>query len=72
MKETSSYFHKNKKQKNQRKVDSPPVIKLSPQQGGERVRVIFQNVLWLNEHLQILHILAPFNTTEWVHVQCIG
>ena len=22
-------------------VDSPPVIKLSPQQGGERVRVIF-------------------------------
>lgn len=64
MKETFSYFHKNKKQKNQRKVDSPPVIELSPQQGGERVRVIFQNVLWLNEHLQILHILAQFNTTE--------
>lgn len=41
MKETSSYFDKNKKQKNQRKVDSPPVIELSPQQGGERVRVIF-------------------------------
>lgn len=22
--------------------------------------------------MQILHILAPFNTTEWVHVQSIG